>query len=192
LPGAIGRITSGPFGGLAIKGSQALHHFLVGNYYKGLEGLMPQGVSNVMKGLREGNAVPGVPGGVTNTRNDKLLDQNPLEALLTGIGLEPSSKSMQQTETSYMMDQADKFKTRLEILKTKYTNEVRDGGDTSDTVAKMNQLRQAMTEQGFRPTPLGQLLKAPTDQLIRQLFTTEGGVQFRPKTNGIAAGQLPK
>ena len=183
---AIGQVTAGPFGGLMGRAAQSLHHLMVGNYYKGLEGLMPQGISNVMKGAREGTQ------GVTNTKGDKLMDLNAGEAMLQAMGFEPSSKAMMQSETGAMLKSTEDFKNRLEIMKERYVNTVRSGGDVSGAVKDMNQLRTQMQDRGFRPTPLGDMLKAPTQQLIREIFTTPGGVQYKPGQTQKAVEQFPK
>jgi hypothetical protein len=49
-----------------------------------------------------------------------------------------------------------------------------------------------MIDRGFRPTPLGAILKAPVEQLKREMFTTAGGVQYNPKQTGRAVSELPK
>jgi len=183
---AIGQVTSGPFGGLMGRAAQSLHHVLVGNYYKGLEGLMPQGIANVMKGARELNE------GVTNTKGDKLMNINAGEAMLEALGFEPSSKAMQANETASMINSTEGFKDRLEILKERYANDARSGGDVSSTVKNLNALRAEMQERGFRPVSLGDLIKAPMEQLKREMFTTPGGVQYNPKESGRAVAQLPK
>ena len=189
---AIGQVTAGPFGGLVGRAAQSLHHIFVGNYYKGLEGLMPQGIANIMKGAREGGFAPTL-GGVTNTKNDKLMDINAGEALLEAFGFEPSSKAMMQSETGAMIKSTEDFKNRLEILKERYNNDARSGSaGTSTAIKEMNDLRKEMVERGYRPTPLADILKTPIEQLKRQMFTTPGGVQYQPKQTGRAIDQLPK
>jgi hypothetical protein len=189
---AIGQVTAGPFGGLVGRAAQSLHHMFVGNYYKGLEGLMPQGIANIMKGAREGGFAPTL-GGVTNTKNDKLMDINAGEALLEAFGFEPSSKAMMQSETGAMIKSTEDFKNRLEILKERYNNDARSGSaGTSTAIKEMNDLRKEMVERGYRPTPLADILKTPIEQLKRQMFTTPGGVQYQPKQTGRAIDQLPK
>jgi hypothetical protein len=183
---AIGQMTAGPFGGLMGRAAQSLHHMLVGNYYKGLEGLMPQGVSNVLKGARE------LSEGVTNTKNDKLMDQNAAEAMLTALGFQPSSKAQMQTETGALLQSTEDFKGRLETLKERYANQTREGKPTAGVMKDLNELRQEMQDRGFRPTSLGTILKAPTAQLVREMFTTAGGVQYRPKETGRAVAQFPE
>jgi len=183
---AVGQIAAGPFGGLVGRAAQSLHHLLVGNTYKAWEGLMPQGVANVMKGARELNE------GVTNTKGDKLTNINAGEAMLEALGFAPSSKALMQAETGAMIKSSEDFKDRLAMLKERYTNTVRDGGDVSGDVKAMNSLRQQMMDRGFKPTPLGDLLKAPTQQLIRQIFTTPGGLQYKPGKDQRAAEQFPQ
>ena len=189
---AIGQVTAGPFGGLMGRAAQSLHHLMVGNYYKGIEGLMPQGISNVLKGAREGGFVPGVQGGVTNTKGDKLMDLNAGEAMLQAMGFAPSSKAEMQSETGAMIKSTEDFKNRLELMKERYVNTVRSGGDVSSAVKNMNELRAQMVERGFKPTPLGDMLKAPTQQLIREIFTTPGGLQYKPGQTQRAVEQFPK
>jgi hypothetical protein len=182
---AIGQVTAGPFGGLVGRAAQSLHHMIVGNYYKGVEGLMPQGIANVMRGAREGTQ------GVTNTKNDKLMNLNAGEAFIEALGFQPSSKSLMQSETGAMIKSTEEFKSRLETLKERYTNTVKDRGDPSSDIKNLNALRQEMMERGFKPTPLGDMLRSPTQQLIRQIFTTPSGVQYKPSETGRAVAQLP-
>jgi hypothetical protein len=183
---AIGQVTAGPFGGLVGRAAQSLHHMIVGNYYKGLEGVMPQGIANVLRGYRESTE------GVTNTKGDKLMNLNAGEAFIEALGFQPSSKSLMQSETGAMIKSTEEFKGRLETLKERYTNTVKDHGDPSSDIKNLNALRQEMMERGFKPTPLGDMLRSPTQQLIRQIFTTPSGVQYKPSESGRAVAQLPK
>jgi len=80
----------------------------------------------------------------------------------------------------------------LELLKERYDNKVRAGSDPSGVIKDMNVLRETMMERGFKPTSLGDLIKSPTEQLIRQIFTTPGGVQYKPGQSDRAAKQFPK
>jgi len=183
---AIGQVTAGPFGGLVGRAAESLHHILVGNYYKGIEGMMPQGIANVMRGARE------LTNGVTNTKNDKLMNLNAGEAFAEALGFQPSSKSLMQSETGAMIQSTEQFKDRLEMLKERYNNTVQSHGDPSSDIKNLNELRAEMQARGFKPTPLGDMLRAPTQQLIRQIFTTPSGVQYKPSDTGRAAAQFPK
>lgn len=191
ISSAMGSVLGGPFGSLVKRSGVALHNALVGNYYKALEGVMPQGIANVMKGAREGDMAPTL-GGVTNTKNDLLMHQNLAEALLTAVGFTPSSKSLMQAETGAMLKSTEDFKGRLETLKERFANNARSGASNAGVMADMNELRQTMQERGFKPSSLGTLIKTPTAQLIRELFTTAGGVQYKPGQTGRAAAQFPE
>jgi hypothetical protein len=190
----LGTVLSGPFGGLLERAATSVGHMQRGDYYKGLEGLMPQGVNNVMKGLRTSGALEGmgVGGGVTNTKGDKLMDVSAANAFTQALGFTPSKQAMQSAETSAMMKSTEDFKDRLDILKTRYSEAAKTGGNVSAEVKRLNDLRTEMINRGFKPVPLGDILKAPMDQLKRQIFTTAGGVQYQPKQTLRAVDQFTK
>ena len=91
-----------------------------------------------------------------------------------------------------MMKSTEDFKNRLELMKERYTATARSSGNVTADVKNMNELRMEMQERGFKPVSLGDMLKAPTQQLIRQIFTTPGGVQYKPGQTQNAVGQFPK
>ena len=190
----LGDVLSGPFGGLLERGATALGNMQRGNWYRGLEGLAPEGVMNVMKAARTSGALEsfGVKGGVTNTKGDKLMDVSAANAFVQALGFTPSAQALQSSETGAMAKSTEAFKDRLDVLKAQYTNVARDGGDVSAVVKKLNALRTEMIDRGFKPTPLGAILKAPVEQLKREMFTTAGGVQYQPKQTGRAVAELPK
>jgi hypothetical protein len=190
----LGAVLSGPFGGLLERGATALGNMQRGNWYRGVEGLAPEGVMNVMKAARTSGAMEGfgVKGGVTNTKGDKLMDVSAANAFVQALGFTPSAQAMQSAETGAMAKSTEAFKDRLDILKARYTNAARSGGDVSGAVKELNNLRAEMIDRGFRPTPLGAILKAPVEQLKREMFTTAGGVQYNPKQTGRAVSELPK
>jgi hypothetical protein len=167
---------SGPFiGGVGLQAWQAMGKFGQGDYYQGLEGVMPSGARFALRAMREGVQ------GVTNTRGDELVspDEISLGATMAKIlGFKTNDDANRQMIRGRLAEFEQFFEDRTSVLKKQYSKAYRDGDvdamqDAREHWAEMN---DAKRELGFKAQPLSNLLKAPTEERKRERMTV-GGVQ---------------
>jgi hypothetical protein len=155
-----------------------------GDYWKGVEQLLPKGLSDAAKGVRLATE------GVTDKRGDVLLSAdeiNFLEATLTGLGLPTTDITKQQFKRGVQIEAEKFYSERTTEMKREYAKAAADN-DTQ----RMNELRQEWMDiqekrkkYGQPRQPLSDLLKARTEQLKRQAKNI-GGVQYTGSNRGLA------
>ena len=166
----------GPTTGLAAQGVDAMAAFGRGDYYKGLEALMPSVVKSTMKSIREATE------GQTNTRGDMLVDPeeiNLLQSTLKALGFRSADDSVRQLIRGKKYEFEQFFNKRTSELKNQYAQAYRSGD-----AEKMKELRESWTamqqskrDLGFTTQPLSTLLKAPSERAKRERNTADG-VQY--------------
>ena len=175
---------SGAFiGGLGSRTFDAIGQMGKGNYYKGVEQLLPRGPSDAMKAYRFYTE------GVTNRRNDTLLkpdDITLVDAMMQGVGLPSTTITNFQRQRGDVFELSKHFKEKDQSLSDQY-NAAKKAGDTEE----MADLRQEYMEvqqskkrwieelrrQGFtskemakelQPHPLSTLMKGASNQMKRE------------------------
>jgi ribosomal protein S19E (S16A) len=124
---------------------------------------------------------------VTSARGDKLVrpeEISTLDTLVKGLGFTPTNEARRQGLQSFVYDNADYFKERGQMLQTRYINAVQAGHSVAPMVDDWRSMQAAMREKGLIPAPLGDLYKAPGNQLVRQL-NKAGGVEFNKETRSM-------
>lgn len=166
----------GPLAGLGLRAYEGIGEMTKGNYYRGLEKLMPKGLADVAKGIKIAND------GITNKRGDILVpaeDVSITDAFMQGIGYRTNTVADPQEKASTKYEFERFYKDRETELKDRYTRAKRDG-DTA-TMGEIRQtwrnVQRAKRENGFDRTPMSVLLKAPMKQRERERNTV-GGVQY--------------
>lgn len=168
---------SGPIGGVAANMAEALGYAKLGDYQKAIEYASPSGVRSALRAYR--NATEGM----TNRQGDVLLtpdEMSFMDTFATSLGFTPTKIMTQRLNQSAAIEYDRYFKERVKQLKFAYTQAAKDGDtEAMDEVrARWTALQESKKRNGFKPTPITELLKAPAEQRKREK-NTAGGVQFR-------------
>lgn len=168
----------GPFmGGLVPRVADGISLMGQGQYWKGLEQLLPSGISNGLKGWRVANE------GVTKRNGDVVMspdDINFLEGIAQAIGL-PSNKITDRNFLANAQFKADEFYTqRTSQLKRAYSDAYRknDAAAMREAIQDWQDTQAARRKLGYATQPLSALLKSPAEQRKREA-NTKDGVAFR-------------
>lgn len=175
---------SGPFfGGLAPRAVEGMGKIYDGDFYRGMEGLLPSGFAATARALRE------MADGQTNSREDVLVSPEEISMLATvgkALGFRMQSDSTTSLIRSRKYELEQFFNERTSLLKNRYAAAYRDGdGEELAEIREHWQEMQAFKrDYGFKPQPLSNLLKAPADQRKRER-QTRGGVQYNSGSEGF-------
>ena len=147
-----------------------------GNYYRGLETMMPKGIKDAMKGYRFATE------GVTNRKGDVLIkpeDVSAYDATLQALGLPTTNITDQYKKNQVRAETVEFYNDKTSALKKKYIEAYKDGD-----AQKMGELRKEFMElqaakhrNGFKRQPMSDLLRAPREQRKRERKTIDG-VQY--------------
>jgi hypothetical protein len=175
---------SGAFiGGMGGQLFDGLGKMADGNYYKGVEALMPRGLRDGMAGWRLATE------GVTTGRNDTVLSADEIsvfDGLMKAVGL-PTTKITKFNEARNDLYQlGEHFKARDSSVKDAYANAVKSG-DTDEAAAtraewvelqaSKKRWAEEMAQRGLKnekllealkQRPLSTLLKAPQEKAKRE------------------------
>lgn len=176
---------TGPFfGGLLPRMAEGLTQASRGNVVKGVEGFMPNGVSNVLRSARFASD------GITKTNGDVTLSADELGALdvlAQAFGL-PTNKVTDKNFLSNSQYNAEQFyKDKSSELKQRYTKAAKT--NDADTMRSLREewtrVQTTSKEVGITPQPLQNLLKAPGEQRKREQGT-QYGVAYTKSTAGYS------
>jgi hypothetical protein len=166
----------GPFAsGILPKMADGIGLVAGGDYYKGLEQMMPKGIGDAMKGARF------TMEGVTKRNGDIVMSPDEInfaDGLMKAVGLPTTKLSEQQYLQSMVYDYDKFFAERAKSVKSDYTRAVRSGDTDARSEARESwaKLQEARAKQGYKKQPMSDLLKAPQDQLKREKSVI-GGVE---------------
>ncbi|MEN6404295.1 MAG: PLxRFG domain-containing protein, partial [Armatimonadia bacterium] len=166
----------GPSAGLSLKMAEGLGLIGQGDYYKGLEKMMPTGVANAMKGYRFSEE------GVTMRNGDTVLTPDDLafvDAAFQMVGL-PTNTLSDRDRTQKVVANTDKFfEEKAAQVKRDYVKAFKSGdsGAMQDAREAWMTLQDARIRNGYRPQPLSTLFRAPQEQLTRER-NVANGVEF--------------
>ncbi len=176
---------TGPFiGGLMPKLADGAGKFASGDIYKGIEGMAPNGLANILKGARIATQ------GVTDSKGNTVMDADSVSAL-AGLGQAlgfPTTTITERTARASAMREMDlKFKKSTSDIKNAYVRAYRDGDTDKMAQARDDwaDLQARMKAHEFTPPKTGDLIKAPhaQDKKDKALI---GGVTTTKRTAGAA------
>jgi hypothetical protein len=155
-----------------------------GDYYKGLERVMPKGVSDALKSGRQATE------GMTRRNGDVILPESEIgaiETVLTGLGVPSVQQSVTYERQNRMRDITKNFQDRTTRIKNDYAKAVRqkDTAAMQEAREAWTKLQQARQRNGLKPQPMSNLLKAPQEQAQREKRTV-GGVSYREGQRQLA------
>jgi hypothetical protein len=170
----------GPSAALSLKFADGLGMMRQGNFYKGMEMLLPNGVSNVLKAGRFATE------GVTMRSGDTVMGPEEvtiLDAAFQAIGL-PTDVITDRQRIQKVVAETDQFyEDRAAQVKRDYTKAFKNGDSSGmqDAREAWQELQDARTRNGYSRQAMSVLFRAPMQQAKRERGTT-GGVEFS-KTN---------
>lgn len=167
----------GPSFSLASKEMDGIDLMRHGEYYKGLEQMVPNGVGNALKGMRFSSQ------GITLRNGDVVLPPDEvsfIDGVMQGVGLPTTMLQQRQLHQGVKMNFEQYYAQKSGELKADYmraykSNEADDMAEARDAWMTLQESRR---RNGFKPEPLSQLIKSPQAQAKRER-QTEGGVEYR-------------
>lgn len=166
----------GPSANLGLKFADGLGLMAQGQYYKGLEQMLPNGVANLMKGTRFAAE------GITMRNGDVVLKPDEismLDAAFQAVGL-PTNTITDRQFTQKVVKEFDKYYAeRTTEIKGDYVKASRSGDSAamSDARDEWVKLQESRIANGYKRQPYSELYRAPMEALKRER-NTAGGVEF--------------
>jgi hypothetical protein len=181
---AFGTLMGGASLGMTTRVADGLLLMSKGDYYKGLERVMPKGVSDALKSGRQATE------GMTRRNGDVILPESEIgaiETVLTSLGVPSVQQSVTYERQNRMRDITKNFQDRTTRIKNDYAKAVRqkDTAAMQEAREAWTKLQQARQRNGLKPQPMSNLLKAPQEQAQREKRTI-GGVQYREGQRQLA------
>lgn len=166
---------TGPFiGGLLPRAANGMDYIRKGDYWKGVELLVPNGVTNLMRASRFT-----MGDGLSNAKGDTLMTPDEV-GVLSGIfqaaGLPTTVLTDRQWKSSVLYELEAQLRDDATSIKKRYTEAAKER-DT-ETMAELRgewmQMQKVRERNGLKPQPLSTLLKAPKQQREREELADEG------------------
>jgi hypothetical protein len=179
----VGTAVTGPFGALLGKTAEGISYMGKGEYYKGVEQMLPSGLSNVAKAYRFATE------GVTNRAGDVLLGKEEIdfvEAMMTALGLPPKQITDRQFLQATKFEFDEFYNDKASEIKRAYTRASKENDTAAQAKAREDwkKLQESRAKNGYTKQPLSSLLKAPQEQRKRER-NVAGGVQFNRANKGF-------
>ncbi len=174
----------GPFlGGMLPKMADGVDMMGKGDYWKGLEQLLPKGFADLSKATRQAT------GGMTQRNGDTVMAPDEIGALATlsqAIGLPSTTLTERSFRATAKFKAEEHFKARSAEIKREYTEAYRSGEQSALIAARKEweRLQAVRKEYGYKPMPMSELLKSPQEKVKRET-NTAGGVQFNRNNRGF-------
>jgi hypothetical protein len=166
----------GPTASLGLKFADGIGLMSQGDYYKGLEQMLPNGIANVMKAGRFANE------GITMRNGDVVLkpeEISMLDAAFQAVGL-PTNTITDRQFTQRVVKEFDQYyKQRDTEIKGDYVEGSRKGDSAAmgDAIDEWNKLQASRVANGYKRQPFSDLYKAPMAANKRER-NISGGVEF--------------
>jgi hypothetical protein len=173
---ALGTALGGASIGLAARMVDGMGLMIGGDWYKGLERVLPKGFADIAKAYRQSQE------GMTRRNNDVILpaeEVSAMDSLFQAIGIQPVKQATTYERRDVARKQDQVFQERATRIKNDYSKAVRqrDTDAASEARNAWTALQDARRRNGYAVRPLSELLKAPVEQAKRERDTA-GGVQF--------------
>ena len=175
---------SGPFlGGLVPKMIDGVNLVAGGDYYRGLEQMLPNGLNNGIKVLRFNTE------GITMRNGDVVMAPEEIgfaDSMFQLAGLPTAT----MTERQYTQGQVIKFDQfygeRAKEVKKDYIRAYKDNDPAAMAEARdaWNNLQESRVKYGYTRKPLSELIKAPREQAKRERSVV-GGVETTKSNKGF-------
>jgi hypothetical protein len=165
----------GPSANMSMKFADAFGMVLKGDYYKGLEMAMPNGVANVMKAGRFATE------GITMRNGDLVLkpeDFGMVDAAFQAVGLPTNTVTDRQFTQQVKAEYDQLYAQKSTDIKGEYVKAYRENDAKGMARAReeFQQLEDSRVANGYKRQPMSDLLKAPMAAMKRERGVI-GGVE---------------
>jgi hypothetical protein len=180
---ALGTLVGGASFGLFQRMADGIALIANGDYYKGIEQLMPKGITDVMKAVRYASD------GVTRRNGDVTIPASEIsevEAVMQALGVPVSKITVRNEKQQYVFKTTQGLADAASRIKNDYARAARhrDLEAMREARQRWQRLQQRRKELGLKPQPISTLLKAPQEQAKRERNTING-VQFNSSNRGL-------
>jgi predicted phage tail protein len=161
----------GASGAVGAKVFDGLGQVAKGEYYRGLETLMPTGIANGMKAYREQES------GATKRNGDITLPADEIDAFdtfATAIGLTTTKKALQSQRTEQKYQTEQHFNELSDRIRNEFLQAKKNGESTQEAIDKWRALQNKKAEMGFKRQGVDALYKAAQQQRTREKHVIEG------------------
>lgn len=181
-------VLAGATGGMAMKIGDGLGDIKRGDYYRGIEKLVPKGLSDMMKAAREADE------GVTRKNGDVLLSAdeiNAAQSFAKAIGLPISQDTIRRMKTNALYETKTSFEEKATSIKNDYIKAQKSGDADAKMKAREDwrKLQDSRAAAGFSRKPMSSLVEAPMQQRQRERQTVDG-VQYNKDTKKFVTGMM--
>jgi hypothetical protein len=159
---------SGPFlGGILPRFADGVDMIGRGNWYKGMEQMLPSGFANVAKSYRYATE------GVTRKSGDTMMEPEEVSTateMAQALGLQTKQLTDRTFDQKVVSEFEQFYKDKTNRLTEKYARAAKKG-DTEgmqETRDQWMDLQESRLKNGFPRQPLSTLLKAPVNQAKRE------------------------
>ena len=176
---------AGPSAGLASRFWQGMDYMRKGEYWKGAEFMVPNGIANASKALRFETT------GVTNSRGDVVMKPEEIgffDDVFQALGLPTTTMTDRQWATGVLSNKDHYFKEQASKIKHDYVEATRSGEGVAEARQAWMELQAARVRQGFERQKMSDLTNAPKEQAKRERNVVDG-IQFT-KTNQAVAKMI--
>lgn len=170
----------GPFlGGIVPRAMDGLGLATQGQTLKGLEMMMPKGIADLSKALRQEVQ------GVTNRKGDVVLSPDELsmiDGIMQGIGFPTTTVTERGYKAGVKYRYEQFIKQRTAALQRQYQAAAKAGDEEgrAQVAQEWMQFQQSLRANGLKPQPLGTLMRSVQAQAKRERDTIDG-IQFNKK-----------
>lgn len=152
-----------------------------GNYYEGLEQLIPKGIRDAMSAWRYKTE------GVTTRGGNQLMspeDISGLEALAVGLGLPPKVITDRWALSSQLYEAQNFFRERSSEIRQQYRDAIEGRGSTTEARREWRRMNESRRELGFSTLPMSSLMsvrrqdREALDNAVMGVSTNAGNRSF--------------
>ena len=160
-------------GGTVNNGADGVNLMMKGDYYKGLEKMLPSGFSKAAQSYRLSSE------GYTNSKGDLLMDPEEFTGLIVlaqALGLRTGKVADIQKRTGQVIEFDRYYKSRTSEITHRYTKAAKDG-DSEEMYRLRDEFRalqDSKRRNGIKPQPITNLTQAVKEQRKRERGTIEG------------------
>ena len=170
---AVGTMLGGASLGMTSRILDGAQLMMGGDWYKGLERVLPKGFGDALKAARIGQD------GLTRRNGDVILppeEVSAVETVMQGLGIMPSKQAEVYERRSRAYEAGKNFTERSTRIKNDYIRAMRRGDveGQKEARAAWTKLQDAKFANGVARQPLSALLKAPQEQRKREASTVRG------------------
>ena len=165
----------GASAGLGLKMADAYGFMTKGDYYRGLEMALPNGLGNAMKGYRM------LDEGVTRRNKDVVLKPEEIsvvDAAFQAVGLPTTTITRQQFTQRVVAEQNKYYEEKASEIKTNYVTASKDGDTAAMAEARREweELQASRRAKGYKVQPMSELFQAVSAARKRERSVV-GGVE---------------